>query len=60
MCQIDGCVKKVLGRGWCSMHYSRWYRNGNPLWSSSQPKGQRVEDKIAWAKEILAQYSELV
>lgn len=26
------------------------------LWSTSQPKGQRVEEKIAWAKEILALY----
>lgn len=26
------------------------------LWSFSQPPGQRVEDKIAWAKEILARY----
>lgn len=28
------------------------------LWSSSQPSGQRVEDKIAWAKELLARYNE--
>lgn len=26
------------------------------LWSTSQPKGQRVEDKVAWAREILALY----
>lgn len=26
------------------------------LWSSSQPPGQRVEDKVAWAKMILARY----
>jgi len=26
------------------------------LWSSWQPSGQRVEDKIAWAREILARY----
>lgn len=30
------------------------------LWSSSQPAGQRVEDKIAWAKEILALYESMV
>ena len=28
------------------------------LWSTSQPAGQRVEDKIAWAKDILAMYEE--
>jgi hypothetical protein len=27
------------------------------LWSKSQPAGQRVIDKVAWAKEILALYS---
>lgn len=26
------------------------------LWNTSQPAGQRVEDKVAWAKEILALY----
>jgi len=26
------------------------------LWSSSQPSGQRVEDKISWAKQLLAEY----
>jgi len=26
------------------------------LWSSAQPAGQRVEDKIAWAKEYLEQH----
>ena len=26
------------------------------LWSDSHPRGQRVEDKITWAKEFLKQY----
>ncbi|MBC7593722.1 MAG: HNH endonuclease [Kineosporiaceae bacterium] len=28
------------------------------LWTRSQPSGQRVVDKVAWAKEILATYGE--
>lgn len=28
------------------------------LWSRSQPSGQRVEDKLAWAREIIALYGE--
>ena len=27
------------------------------LWSTSQPQGQRPEDKLKWAKEILALYA---
>jgi hypothetical protein len=30
------------------------------LWSTSQPRGQRVKDKIEWAKEILSFYKESV
>lgn len=27
------------------------------LWSSSQPAGQRIEDKISWAIELLSNYA---
>ena len=30
------------------------------LWSKSQPAGQRVEDKVRWAREILAMYGDEV
>ena len=30
------------------------------LWSSSQPAGQRITDKVAWCREFLAQYGDLV
>lgn len=29
------------------------------LWASKQPKGQRVEDLLAWARELLKEYGEL-
>lgn len=33
------------------------FKSGNlELWTSSQPAGQRVADKIAWALELLALY----
>lgn len=30
------------------------------LWSTWQPAGQRVEDKVAWALEVIARYKEAV
>lgn len=29
-CSIEGCENRCVGRGWCSMHYYRWKRTGDP------------------------------
>jgi hypothetical protein len=29
-CSIEGCTKKQNARGWCSLHYTRWQRFGDP------------------------------
>lgn len=121
LCAIDGCDRPgSRARGWCSMHWQRWRKHGDPemrvrdgsgwlnedgyrvvyrggrqvlehrwvyqqvlsrplldteevhhrngqrsdnrienleLWSKSQPAGQRVTDKVAWALELLALYA---
>ncbi len=28
-CREDGCEEPVLSRGWCSLHYLRWWRCGD-------------------------------
>lgn len=29
-CAIQGCKKHSVTRGWCSKHYVRWLKHGNP------------------------------
>lgn len=36
-CSIDGCSSKPLARSWCSKHYYRWKRNGDPLATTRTP-----------------------
>lgn len=38
-CSIDGCGKPNLARGWCSAHWSRWKRNGDPLAAKPREDG---------------------
>lgn len=140
-CSIEGCERLTYARGWCGLHYDRWWRNGHPerlleknewkhykggrtlssegyvwvklpredpfyedmvkadgyvaehrivmarhlgralrkeetvhhkngdrtdnrienleLWSRHQPSGQRVQDKLAWAHEIISLYGSM-
>ena len=37
VCLVDGCGKPVFCRGWCSAHYSRWQRHGDPNVTLRQP-----------------------
>lgn len=44
-----------------SVHHRNGQRDDNraenlELWSRGQPAGQRVEDKLAWAREFIALY----
>ena len=40
-CSIRGCKRPAKSHGWCSMHYHRWQRHGNPNYL-----GHRAPNKI--------------
>lgn len=60
-------MSEFIGRALLN-HEEVHHKNGNradnrienlELWSTHQPKGQRVQDKLVWAREIIALYEVL-
>lgn len=41
VCKIEGCGKAHLANDWCSAHYQRWRRHGNPL-GGRMPNGEAL------------------
>lgn len=47
-CTIEGCGAKIYGRGWCSKHYQRWWKNGDPV--AVKPRPKRPLSERFWEK----------
>jgi hypothetical protein len=46
-CLIDDCHKPPKGRGWCSAHYERWRKYGDPLATFLPPVELRWQSQVA-------------
>ena len=45
-CRIPGCDKPRHARGWCSRHYTNWYRRGHPEHEAPPRGGERYRRPI--------------
>lgn len=53
ICSIDGCDRPGTRRGWCTTHYGRWLRHGDPLKVLPLPVVLRHTERLNW---LLANY----
>jgi len=37
VCSVEGCNAPSRARGWCRLHYGRWFKWGDPLGGGRQP-----------------------
>lgn len=51
ICSVEGCGKRVFGRGWCSMHYARWIRHGDER--TVLKRLSRPGEGMNWIKELI-------
>lgn len=42
-CVIDGCDRPMKAKGWCSVHWQRWWKHGDPLKRLRKANGEGYE-----------------
>lgn len=54
-CSVNGCKNKAHTRGWCQMHYTRWYRHGSVQKSYILKPGRTSSGRLC--KENVPEYN---
>lgn len=49
-CSVERCENGVRSRGWCSKHYERWRRHGDPLRVDPPGRLRRPPEERFWPK----------
>lgn len=54
-CTIGGCRRTYAAKGYCSLHYNRWRRTGDPL-TPAKPdrRGMSLEDHVNVVRDMTA------
>ncbi len=55
-CRIDGCARTACKREWCSKHYQRWLKHGDPLVTEIDYPDRG--DTLKWIEEHLSYQGE--
>lgn len=50
VCSVEGCPEPFLARGWCSLHYGRWKKHGDPLYPAKPHNRDLPTDERFWLK----------
>ncbi len=45
-CTAQGCHRETIARGWCTKHYARWKRNGDPEQANSTAEDRYHHHKM--------------
>lgn len=49
-CDVAQCGQPAKKRGWCSKHYQRWWKHGDPLASGKTPPGEQIATLLEWLR----------
>lgn len=50
-CSVPGCPSVAAKRGWCSKHYQRWWKHGDPNAVRKTAPGEQYETLVRWVAE---------